>query len=165
MHSDAATQAVRQSLKNKRAELALRQCSARNYACKKDLPLWWLVFVLVLLLRLLLLSGPFLLLARWGLLPLRLRWSLLLLLWPFLRLLTRWGRLLPIYLRRTLLLLRSLLRLLTWRWLLPLRLWGLLLLWPLLRLLTRRRCGPLLFLLACIGRRRSCRRWSVIALI
>src|SRR5712675_1929733 len=125
MHSDAATQAVRQSLKNKRAELALRQCSARNYACKKDLPLWWLVFVLVLLLRLLLLSGPFLLLPRWGLLPLRLRWSLLLpflrlltrwgrllllavrlrwplllLLWPFLRLLTRWGRLLPIYLRR-----------------------------------------------------------------
>src|SRR5712671_6799710 len=185
MHSDAATQAVRQSLRNKRAELALRQCSARNYACKKDLPLWWLVFVLVLLLRLLLLSGPFLLLARWGLLPLRLRWSLLLLLWPFLRLLTRWGRLLPIYLRRALFLLRSLLRLLTrwgrllplhlrrplllrlltWRWLLPLRLWGLLLLWPLLRLLTRRRCGPLLFLLACIGRRRPGGRWSVIALI
>src|SRR5437868_2654254 len=115
MHSDAATQAVGQSLENKRAELALRQCSARNYAGKKDLPLWWLVFVLVLLLRLLLLSRPFLLLARWGLLPLRLRW---------------------------LLLLRPLLGLLTWR-----------------------RCGPLLFLLACIGRRRPGGRWSVIALI
>ena len=122
----------------------MRQCSARNYACKKDLPLWWLV--LVLFLRLLLLSRPFLLLPRWRLLALRLwgtllrlrlllrlltrgwgrllllavrlRRPLLLLLWPFLRLLTRWGRLLPIHLRRALLLLWSFLRLLTWRWLL-----------------------------------------------
>src|SRR5712672_2407253 len=134
-------QAGRQSLENKRAELALRQCSARNYACKKDLPLWWLV--LVLLLRLLLLFRPFLLLPRWWrllLLALRLRWPLLLLLWPFLRLLTRWGRLLPIYLRRALFLLRSLLRLLT-RCLLPIHLrWALFLLRSLLRLLTRRWC-------------------------